>query len=116
MIDHVLNQISKKLKNCDTLCTICNVDERMSCKKWYRLNLSCDHTFHSKCLRKYCFEKKQVSCPICKLEIKLVNKNKYCSRCDNFGHHTTDCKKLENFEKFENERDFKVDFIIDLSQ
>ena len=96
-IDSDLYSMIKKITDCNELCTICNADETKSGKRWLRYKLSCGCIYHSKCIRKLCFDKMIIYCPKCGY-IKPIYKNKYCSNCDAFGHPTISCKD-KNIEK-----------------
>ena len=89
-IDTDLYSMTKKIIGCNQLCTICHADETKVGKKWLRYMLSCGHIYHSKCIRKHCFNKMVIHCPTCGY-LHPVYKNKYCSRCDIFGHPTNVC-------------------------
>ena len=89
-IDTDLYSMTKKITNYNQLCTICNIDETKSGKKWLRYQFKCGHIYHSKCIRKHCFNKMVINCPTCGY-LHPVYKNKYCSRCDIFGHPTNVC-------------------------
>ena len=52
----------KDTKPDNKICLICHFKN----STYDKLKLSCKHTFHSNCYRRYCGSKNKVECPICR--------------------------------------------------
>ena len=95
--DDVLAYI-KTINNNDTLCLICHHDETTQetpPASWDRYEFKCGHKFHSRCLRRWCYFKSCVNCPICGDINMNDDSNYYCNECERFGHHSGDCPKIK---------------------
>ena len=68
-----------------SLCIVCQVDEPED-ECWTRCQFKCGHTFHSRCIRKWCGRKQEVNCPLCG-DIPLAAENRFCMLCGVFGHN-----------------------------
>ena len=68
------------------LCLVCMTDETESGQLWTRYELKCGHTYHSRCLRKWCRVKNCIHCSYCG-KIPEVVENMLCYECNEFGHN-----------------------------
>ena len=68
-----------------SLCIVCQVDEP-SDECWTRCQFKCGHTFHSRCIRKWCGRKQEVNCPLCG-DIPQTAEYRHCMFCGVFGHN-----------------------------
>ena len=75
--------IMKTEKNC----IVC----KGSNKEWDSYILSCYHSAHTRCYRRYLFKVDKLKCPSC----GLLNWPKCCTICQNFDHLEESCKALD---------------------
>ena len=90
--DDVLQYV-KTIYNNDTLCLICHHDETIEedpPASWDRYQFKCNHMYHTRCLRKWCYHKQKVNCPICGDVDISCNTNYNCSICGEF-HTENEC-------------------------
>lgn len=66
-----INIISKKCENNDLFCSICSDSINPG---QYMSVLSCNHTFHMKCIEEWGHYKPE--CPLCKTDIPVIKENK----------------------------------------
>jgi hypothetical protein len=84
--DHI-----KNVPNDDTICGICNIQEKDIC--WTRYEIACGNKFHTRCFRNYIAKKGCLYCKICDKNIGMTDKTESCQRCYEFGHNDSHCKK-----------------------
>ena len=75
---------SKTIHDDNTLCLICHHNENSEKDQWDRYLLKCGHAYHTRCFRRWCYEKDSVNCPLCGFSQK--EEHLYCSACNSFGH------------------------------
>ena len=76
----------KAVQNDRELCLVCMVDEDED-QPWERYRTKCKHCFHSRCIRRWCWKKQKLNCPLCG-DIPEIEENMYCDGCKAFGHLT----------------------------
>ena len=74
-----------RLSNNQDLCLVCYCDETEEGKQWDRYKTKCGHVFHTRCFRKWCAVKNCLNCSFCG-DIPEIKENRYCYRCNAFGH------------------------------
>ena len=70
----------RELPDDTTLCNVCLVDETEDNKHWARYQLICKHTFHSRCIRRWCGKRGSIHCPLCG-DTHMIKANRYCKNC-----------------------------------
>lgn len=52
---------TKQCRGDKEICLICHFVN----KKYDKYKLKCNHTYHTRCFRRYCFFKDAIKCPLC---------------------------------------------------
>ena len=70
----------KTIKGNNEKCSLCFVVNNL----YDKYTLTCKHTYHTKCFRRYCFLRDAIICPMCNYDIKpfndkMIESNKHSS-------------------------------------
>ena len=76
----------KTLSDDKTECIICLHDETAEGHQWDRYRMPCGHKYHTRCLRRWCYYKQSVNCPLC-ADVNKDGVNTRCIICGQSGHN-----------------------------
>ncbi len=71
-------------------CVACLKDENTNIR-WHRYELPCHHQMHTRCCRKWIFEKGKLNCRFCGDIDTSQTKSQYCSTCNKWGYWFKTC-------------------------
>ena len=92
--EDITQHYCKPIKGNDGECLVC----MMSNPDWDKYHLICNHSFHTRCYRKWLETTHKLACSVCG-DIPQIRQNAYCCICDGFYEHdVNNCGSLHGLD------------------